>query len=345
MKIKNFLIGENKPCFIIAEAGVNHNGSVETAKKLIDAAVSSNANAIKFQTFKSEDVVSKNVDIAEYAKKNIKKNIKQIDMIKKYELKYDDFVSLKNYCDKKNMVFLSTPHSFDAIDFLDDLIPAYKFSSGDLTNIPSLVYAAKKRKPMILGTGMSTLKEVKFAVDSIKKTGNKNIVVLHCTTNYPCPIDEVNLNAMLTMKKKLDCMVGYSDHTLSLTVPVMARSLGAVIIEKHLTLNRYSHGPDHKASLEPDEFKLMVDEIRKAEKALGSDKKNPTLSEKKIIKYSRKSIVAKKMIKKDEIIKNDMLAIKRPGNGLSPSLIEKVIGKKAKRDIEQDELISWSNLK
>ncbi|MEF8847733.1 MAG: N-acetylneuraminate synthase [Candidatus Thermoplasmatota archaeon] len=332
-------IGKNHPCFVIAEAGVNHNGKLNLAKKLVDVAVDAGADAVKFQTFRSEGVVTDKADTASYVKKNIGKNIKQIEMIKNLELKYDEFRELKNYCDNKNIIFLSTPHSFDAIDFLDDLVPAFKFGSSDLTNIPTIKHAAKKGKPIILGTGMATLQEVKDAISSIKKTGNDNIIVLHCTTNYPCPFEEVNMNAMITMQKKLDCLVGYSDHTMGISVPVMAATLGAVVIEKHFTIDRNLSGPDHNASLEPTELKNMVTEIRNVEKALGRSEKKPTDSEKEIMNVARKSIVAKKDIKKGEIIRRKLLCIKRPGIGLHPKEINNILGKKTRKDIKKDELI------
>ncbi len=339
IKIGNKFVGEKQPCFIIAEAGVNHNGSLKLAKKLIDKAVEAGANAVKFQTFKSEELTTSNADIAKYAKENIGKKIKQIDLIKILELKYDDFITLKKYCDKKKIIFLSSPHSFDAIDFLEKLVPAYKFGSGDLTNIPSLRYAAKKGKPIILGTGMSTLKEVKQSINVVKSQANKKIVLLHCTTNYPCSLDEVNLNAMKTIKEKTGCLVGYSDHTQGTLVPIMAVAMGACIIEKHFTLNKKMKGPDHKASMEPDELKQMVIDIRNAEKALGSPDKKPTSSEKDIMKLVRKSIVAKKDIKKGKIITKDMLSIKRPGTGLDPVYIDNIIGKKTKCNISKDEVL------
>lgn len=345
MKIKNYEIGEKNPCFIIAEAGVNHSGDISLAKKLVDVAVDAGSDAVKFQTFKSEGVVTKQAGTADYARKNIGKNIKQIDLIKKYELKYNDFKILKGYCDKKNIIFLSTPHSFDAIDFLEHLVPAYKFGSGDLTNIPTLKYAAKKGKPMILGTGMSTLDEIKTAIKAIKREGNNNIIALHCTTNYPCSFEEVNLNAMLTMKEKLDCLVGYSDHTLGITVPMIAVALGAVLIEKHFTIDRKLPGPDHKASLEPNELKEMIEEIRNIEKIFGSFEKKPTKSEEEIMKIVRKSLVAKKDIEKGSIIKKEMIDIKRPGSGIKPSEINQILGKKAKKRILKDEIIQKNMVK
>jgi len=339
IKIGKKIIGKDKPCFIIAEAGVNHNGDKKIAKKLIDAAKDSGADAVKFQTFKTEGVVTRKTGIASYAKKNIGKDISQFDMIKKYEIDYKIFVELKNYCDSKNIIFLSTPHSYDAIEFLDKIIPAYKIGSGDLTNIPVLKEIAKKGKPIFLGTGMSTLKEVKFAIDSIKSEGNNQIVAMHCTTNYPCKHKEVNLRAIKTMQQELDCLIGFSDHTIDLYASVMAASLGAVLIERHMTLDKNLKGPDHKASLEPHQLKDMISQIRICENILGSYKKEPTKSEKDIMDFVRKSIVAQMDIKKGVTITKDMIAIKRPGIGISPSKINEIIGKTAKQTIEKDELI------
>ena len=340
IKINNRLIGTGEPCFIIAEAGINHNGDIQLAKKLVDVAKKANVDAIKFQTYKSEEVAIKDIGLADYAKKNIKKNLSQLDMIKLYELQYDDFIVLKEYCDKKKIIFLSTPHSFDAIDFLEKIVPAYKFGSGDITNIPALKYAAKKGKPIILGTGMSILKEVKSAIKAIISEGNNQIIVLHCTTNYPCPFEEVNLKAMVTMQWNLNCIVGYSDHTLGIIVPIMAVALGASVIEKHFTMDRNLPGPDHKASLEPEKLQQMVESIRNVEKALGSDKKKPTISEKEIMRLVRKSIVSKQEIDKGTILKREMLTIKRPGTGMQSIEIEKLIGKKTKRQIFRDEIFS-----
>jgi N,N'-diacetyllegionaminate synthase len=332
-------IGEKQPCFLIAEAGVNHNGQLSIAKKLVDAAVSAGVDAVKFQTFKAEGVVTDDIGIASYAKKNIGKNLTQLEMIKQYELSYDGFKELKKYCDKKKILFLSTPHSFDAIDFLEDLIPAYKFGSGDLTNTPALRYASRKHKPIFLGTGMATLREVRTAIRTIHAAGNHQVIALHCTTNYPCPLTEVNLRAMLTMQNTLNCLVGYSDHTMGITVPIMAATLGAVVIEKHFTLDKAMSGPDHKASLEPDELTQMVTAIRNVEVTLGSYAKKPTRSEKEIMRLVRKSIVANQNIKKGAVIRENMLDIKRPGTGLSPIHIQQILGKKTKKPIIKDEFI------
>jgi N-acetylneuraminate synthase/N,N'-diacetyllegionaminate synthase len=262
-------------------------------------------------------------------------------MLKNLELTYNNFRILKTYCDKKQIIFLSTPHSYSAIDFLEDLVPAYKIGSGDITNIPTLKHVAKKGKPIILGTGMSTLIEVKHAIEVIKSEGNKQIIALHCTTNYPCPIEQVNLNAMITMKNKLDCIVGYSDHTLGIIVPIIATAIGANVIEKHFTIDKNLPGPDHKASLNPDELITMISRIRETEKILGCFDKKPTIDEEKIKKIIRKSLVGKKDIKKGTIISRDAIDIKRPGTGIIPADIDKIIGKKAKINIRKDEVINY----
>lgn len=345
MKIGNKLIKEEGPCFIIAEAGVNHNGSLKLAKKLIDAAQNAGADAIKFQTFKTENLVTEGTEMADYQKKNLNKKSSQYRMLKKLELKYEDFIELKKYCDKKNILFLSTPHTEDAIDFLYSLVPAYKIASGDLTNLPFLEKIAKKKKPIILSTGMATLDEVREAVTAIKKTGNNKIIVLHCTTNYPCPLEEVNLKAMLTLKKEFNLLVGYSDHTLGIMVSVIAVALGARVIEKHFTLDKNLTGPDHKASLEPKELEAMTKMIRAIEQVLGSGIKKPTKSEEKTKKIARKSIAAAKNIKKGTKITEDMLTIKRPGTGIKPKYLDKIIGRIAKENIKEDSLIKLKDLK
>jgi N-acetylneuraminate synthase/N,N'-diacetyllegionaminate synthase len=344
IRIADKTIGYNKPIFIVAEAGINHNGSLKNAKKLVDIALESGADAVKFQTYKAENVVTSNLELLEYQRDDISKNIKQIDIIKKYELKYEDFKKIKKYCDNKNIIFLSTPHSFDAIDFLEELVPAYKIGSGDLTNISFLRHVARKNKPVILGTGMATLKEVKKAVEIIKCEKNYKIIVLHCTTNYPTKFEEVNLRMMITMQKHLKCLVGYSDHTLGITVPIAAAALGARVIEKHFTIDKKLSGPDHKASLEPDELAKMIREIRNTEKILGKSEKKPTKTEKKIMKFVRKSIVASQDIDRGAIITKEMITIKRPATGIPPTDFDKIIGKRAKNKILKDQIIKKSML-
>jgi len=345
IKIGNKIIGEGEPCFIIAEAGVNHNGDFRLAKKLINVAKQAGADAVKFQTFKAENVVTETAGMAEYQKENIGSKKSQLSMIKELELSYKDFIKLKKYCDEKKIIFLSTPHSEDAIDFLEPIVPAYKIGSGDLTNLPFLGKIAKKQKPIILSTGMANLSEVREAISTIKKQENKKIILLHCTTNYPCPLKEVNLKAMLTLKKEFDLPVGYSDHTLGITVPIMAVAMEAKVIEKHFTLNKNLPGPDHKASLEPRELEEMVKLIREAEKVLGSGIKKPTKSEEKIKKIVRKSIIAKTNIPKGRKLTKEMLVIKRPGTGIEPKYINKIVGKVAKKEIKKDNLIKFEDLK
>jgi N,N'-diacetyllegionaminate synthase len=348
IKIRDRLIGEKQPCFVIAEAGVNHNGSLRLAKKLVDVAEIAGADAVKFQTFKAEKLVTKEGKMAEYQKKNIGREESQLEMLKKLELDYSDFIKLKKYCDKKRIIFLSTPHTSDAVGFLESLVPAYKIGSGDLTNIPFLKKVAHKQKPIILSTGMSTLKEIKDAVKSIKRINNK-LILLHCTTSYPCPRSDVNLRVMETLRQEFKLPVGYSDHSLGIDVALMAVKLGAVILEKHFTLDRKIEGPDHKASLDPDELKKMVRRIRigdypKFNKVvLGRKEKKPTKNELKIAKLARKSITAKQDISKGTIITKGMLEIKRPATGIQPKYLEKVIGKTTRKNIKKDTLIKFDD--
>ncbi|MBW1726254.1 MAG: N-acetylneuraminate synthase [Deltaproteobacteria bacterium] len=339
IRIGSSEIGVGNPCFIIAEAGVNHNGDINLAKKLIDVASNAKANAIKFQTFVSEDLVAKDVEIVGYQKENIGKTISQLEMLKNLELSLDEFRELKNYCDEKKIIFLSTLHTYSGIlEFMDALLPAYKIGSGDLTNFVFLEKLAKRKKPMILGTGMATLEEVMEACELIKRY-HENIIMLHATTNYPCPLEEVNLNAMKTMQEKLDCLVGYSDHTEGITVPIMAVAMGAVVIEKHFTFDKNLPGPDHKASLDPQELTKMIAEVRRAERALGSHEKIPVPSEIEIMKAVRKSVVARVDIEKGMVLREEMLAIKRPATGISPKKFYSLIGKRLNRSIKKDQII------
>jgi len=340
IKIGDNIIGDNKPVFIIAEAGVNHNGSIELAKELIDVAKDANANAIKFQTFRTEEIITKYADKADY-QKEMTGDGSQFEMVKKLELGQDDFRELAEYAKKHDIMFLSTPFDEKSSDLLNDLkIPAFKISSGDITNHPLLAYVAKKGKPMIISTGMSTREEVREAVITIENAGNNDIVLLHCTSNYPARYDDCNLKAMLTLKKEFNLLVGYSDHTLGIIVPLAAVSMGACIIEKHITVDKNLPGPDHNASLLPEELKEMVLQIKVIEKVLGSEEKNPVFRELKFQKVVRKSIVAKGPISKGTIISNKMIAIKRPGTGLAPKFINDIIGKVAVTNIKKDEQIT-----
>ena len=325
--------------FIIAEAGVNHNGSIDLAYKLVDAAKAAGVDCIKFQTFKSEKLVARSAQKAEYQKATTGDSSQQ-DMLKKLELSYDEFVDLKKYCDKQGICFLSTPFDFESIDFLNSIdMPFWKIPSGEITNLPYLLALAETGKPVIMSTGMCEMQEIEDAVKVLRNKGVSDIKLLHCNTEYPTPFEDVNLRAMNTMREAFGVEVGYSDHTKGIEVPVAAVALGATVIEKHFTLDRNMEGPDHKASLEPDELAEMVRSIRHIEIALGSGKKEPSPSEKKNISVARKSIVAKKAIKKGELFSDANITVKRPGTGISPMKWFDVIGKYAKCDFEEDELI------
>ena len=326
--------------FIIAEAGVNHNGSLELAKKLVDAAKDAGADSVKFQTFISENLVTKNAYKAEYQEKAAKVQESQFEMLKKLELSFDDFIELNDYCMSKNIEFMSTAFDLETIKFLSNLeMPRWKVPSGEITNLPYLIEVAKQKRHVVLSTGMCTLSEVRCAIDTLKENDIVDLTVLHCTTDYPTPYSDVNLKAMLTIKEEFDVKVGYSDHTVGIEVPIAAVALGATIIEKHFTLDRNMEGPDHKASLEPHELKDMVNSIRNIELALGNGIKQPSKQELNNMVIARKSIVAKKPIKSGELFSEDNLTVKRPGNGISPMHWFDVIGEKAKRDFTEDELI------
>lgn len=340
ISIKNRLIGFKNPCFIIAEAGVNHNGDIRIAKKLIEEAKKAGANAIKFQTFKTEELVTKGTRMAAYQKKNLKtENKEQYAMLKRLELSHENFIELEKHCEKTGIMFLSTAHTESEIAFLDSLVSAHKIASGDLTNIPFLKRIACANKPVILSTGMGTMEEVKEAIRAIKSRHNKKIVILHCTTNYPCPLEEVNLRAMLSIQAETGQQIGYSDHTEGIGVSILAVAMGAKVIEKHFTLDKTMLGPDHKASLEPHEFNELTEKIRETEKILGSPIKTPTNSEKEISAIARKSIAVKIDIPKGTKITANMLIAKRPGTGIAPKYISKIVGRKAKKDILADTLI------
>lgn len=326
--------------YIIAEAGVNHNGSLELAKNLVDKAKEAGADCIKFQTFIASQIVSKNAVKADYQKKQTAKSESQHEMLKKLELSFDDFIELNNYCKEIGIEFLSTAFDFESIDFLNQLgMQVWKIPSGEITNLPYLIKIAKLNKKVILSTGMSTMREIEDAVNILKDHGASELIILHCTTEYPTPYEDVNLNAMLAIKEKFGYEVGYSDHTMGIEVPIAAVALGAKVIEKHFTLDRTMDGPDHKASLEPSELKTMVDAIRNIELSMGTGIKEPADSEKKNIAIARKSIVANRSIKKGEILTEQNLTVKRPGDGISPMKWYEIIGTKAIRDFEEDELI------
>jgi N,N'-diacetyllegionaminate synthase len=337
---------ENK-VMIIAEAGVNHNGSIELAKQLVDVAADAGVDYVKFQTFKAEKIASKSAEKAQYQKNTTDNSESQLSMLKKLELSHDDHLVLIDYCKSKNISFLSTPFDLDSIDLLKQLgISLGKIPSGEITNLPYLKKMAAGFDELILSTGMADMKEIEEAIDLITSTGfsKDKLVVLHCTTEYPTPFEEVNLTAMNSIQKAFGVRVGYSDHTKGIEVPIAAVALGAVIIEKHFTLDRNMEGPDHKASLEPGELKAMVSSIRNIENALGDGVKRATPSEVKNKAIARKSIVAARDIKAGEMISEKDIDIKRPGNGISPMRINEVIGKKALGDISEDALIDFSFL-
>ena len=328
--------------FIIAEAGVNHNGSVELAKKLIDIAIKSGADAVKFQTFKAENFVSKNASKADYQKHTTKKSESQFEMIKKLELNVDAHIELIEYCNNKNIMFLSSPFDLDSIDLLNELgLGIFKIPSGEITNLPYLRHIGSLGKKVILSTGMSTLDEVGEALSILIKAGTnkEDITVLHANTMYPTPIIDVNLKAMLTIQKEFDVAVGYSDHTLGIEVGIAAVAIGASVIEKHFTLDKDMDGPDHKTSLKPKELKGMVLAIRNIEKALGSNEKKPSPSESVNIEVVRKSIVASQNIRKGDLLTDTNMTIKRPGNGISPMQWDETVGVVAFKDYNTDELI------
>lgn len=343
--IENIAFGDKKQCFIIAEAGVNHNGDINIARKLVDAAMEAGADAVKFQSFKAENLVTKKAPKADYQKETTG-NGNQYEMLKKLELSYGDHVLLKKYCEDKGIMFISTPFDFESVDLLEKLnIPLYKISSGDLTNVPLLKYIAKLNKSMIVSTGMANLGEVEVAVEAIKNAGNNKVTLLHCTSNYPTEYEDVNLNAMITLKNAFNLPIGYSDHTVGVEVPIAAVAMGAKVIEKHFTLDKEMDGPDHKASLNPEELRRMVLSIRNIEKAFGDGIKKCNKSEENTKEVVRKSIVAKSNIRKGEVISHENISFKRPGNGISPIFMDEIIGKVAIEDIDVETLITFSNIK
>lgn len=328
--------------FIIAEAGVNHNGSLEIAKALIDVAAQSGADAVKFQTFKADKLVSKTAQKASYQKQTTDADESQYAMIKKLELDEKAHHELIEYCAQKNILFLSTPFDHESIDLLADLgMEIFKIPSGEITNLPYLRHIGSLQKEVILSTGMATLDEIDAALHVLTTAGTakERISVLHATTEYPCPMDEVNLRAMQTIRDTFDIRVGYSDHTRGIEVPIAAAAMGAGVIEKHFTLDREMEGPDHKASLEPDELIAMVHAIRNIEKALGDGIKRPSSSELKNIPIARKSIVASRAITKGERLSEENITIKRPGSGISPMCYDEIIGTVASKNYDEDEAI------
>ena len=328
--------------FVIAEAGVNHNGDIEIAKQLIDAASEAGADAVKFQTFQADSLVCRTAKKAEYQLETTDRTETQYDMLKKLELTPQMHLELIEHCLKRNIMFLSTPFDLESIKLLSELgMQIYKIPSGEITNLPYLREIAKQQKKIILSTGMSSMDEVKAAVNVLKNNGTEELTLLHCNTQYPTPISDVNLLAMVKMREETGLPVGYSDHTQGIEVPIAAAALGAEVIEKHFTLDRKMEGPDHKASLEPQELMQMVVGIRKIESALGSKIKQVSESEMPNVAIVRKSIVAAANIKRGEKYTEKNLTTKRPATGISPMLWDEVIGKTADRDYKVDEIIGF----
>ncbi|WP_370776794.1 N-acetylneuraminate synthase [Roseburia sp.] len=324
--------------FIIAEAGVNHNGSLELAYKLVDAAKEANADCVKFQTYITENDTAVNCEKAEYQKTEQQES--QYELLKKLELSFDDFRKIQEYCKKKGIMFLSTPFDIESLKFLEEIhMPIWKIASSEVENFQLLREMAKTHKPIILSTGMCTIEEISNAVDVLKKYGAGEIRILHCNTQYPTPMEDVNLKAMYELKSMFQCDIGYSDHTQGIEVPIAAVAMGATIIEKHFTLDRNMEGPDHVASLNPLELKEMVQAIRNIEKAIGTGKKVPSNSEKENRIAARKSIFARCEIKKGQKFTEENIIAKRPGGGVNPMRWEEVIGTCAVRNFKRDEMI------
>lgn len=327
---------------IIAEAGINHNGSIKKAKSLIDVASEAGADFVKFQTFKAKDLLIRKAEKAPYQKILTDKEETQYEMLRKLELDEPTHKELMIYCKKKGIGFLSSAFSHESIDFLDDLgIEMYKIPSGEITNLPYLRHISLKKKPLIISTGMADLEEISNAIEILTNSGTKKeqITILQCNSEYPTPVEDVNLKAMLTIRDEFEVDVGYSDHTLGIEIPIAAAALGAKIIEKHFTLDRSLSGPDHLSSLEPEELVAMVAAIRKIGKAMGTGVKSPSNSEKKNIRIVRKSIVTKRSVKKGELFSAENITVKRPGTGISPMEWDKIIGKKSKFNFKSGDFV------
>lgn len=345
IEISGRLVGPGRPCFIIAEAGVNHNGSLEMARQLVDVAVQAGADAIKFQTFKAEKVISSQAPKAVYQLQTTDTSESQLDMVRHLELSFDAFRELYAYCQEKDILFMSTPFDEESVDFLVDLgVTVFKIPSGEITNLPFLTYVASKGKPMIVSTGMSYLGEVDTAVRSIEKTGNRDLVLLHCVSNYPADPADVNLYAMQTMSKAFNVPVGYSDHTLGIEVSLAAVALGACVIEKHFTLDCSLPGPDHQASLEPEYLITLVQGIRAVEASLGHGRKEPAKIESNTLAVARRSLVAAQDIQTGTVLTDNMVSTMRPGTGLPPAMRPYLIGRTVRTPIPAGALFTLEML-
>lgn len=344
IKIGDRLVGEGEPCFIIAEAGSNHDGKLEQARQLIDVAEEAGADAVKFQTYSAEKLYSRKTPIMEYLKGNklVKKDESVWDLIKKIEMSRRWHKPLADYCKEKGIIFLSTPFDLKAVDELEEVgMMAYKIASFEITHLPLLEYVAKKEKPIVLSTGMADLSDIELALDTIYKQANRYVILLHCAVGYPPKYDNLNLRAMQTMRQAFQLPVGFSDHALGITSSIAAVALGACVIEKHFTLDRKLKGPDHPFALEPDELKDMVQAIRDTEASLGSSIKKHTFAEKEMYRLARRSLVATRNIPKGTVITKEMIDVKRPGYGIHPKMMNVVIGRMAKVDLEEDDILTW----
>ncbi len=326
--------------FIIAEAGVNHGGDLDLAKKMVDAAENAGADAVKFQTFIAEEGISAKAAKAAYQMEATGREGSQLEMVKALELSFSDFLEIQAHCRRRGILFLSTPFDLPSIDFLSGLgMPFWKIPSGEITHLPYLIRIAQTGKPVVMSTGMATMEEVLWAVEVLTANGAGPITLLHCNTEYPTPFADVNLRAMETLRRETGLPVGYSDHTVGVEASVAAVAMGAVIIEKHFTLDKSQAGPDHRASLDPAELKSLVLAVRHVEQALGTGDKSPSASELKNREVARKSLVARKEIRRGTVFTEENIAVKRPGTGISPARWFEVIGREAKRDFKEDELI------
>ena len=345
MRIADRTIGAGNPCFIIAEAGVNHNGSLERALELIDCAAEAGADAVKFQTFKAGRLVTPQADQANYQRENMGQEISQLQMLTSLELSWEDHLALVQRCQKRGILFLSTPFDHKSAELLDKLdVPALKVASGEITNLPLLTQLANLDRPMIVSTGMCQLGEVEQAVKTIQDTGNDNFAILHCVSDYPADPKEVNLRAMQTLRSAFGKPVGFSDHTLGTEIGIASAALGACILEKHFTLDRTLPGPDHCASLEPDELVQLVRGIRSVESALGDGRKAPSHSEKNTAEVARKSLVTSTNIPAGTLLTTELIDIKRPGTGLPPALKPQLLNRRAVKDLSRGHLLSWEDV-
>jgi N-acetylneuraminate synthase len=346
VEIAGAKVGPGQPCFIVAEAGVNHNGSLELARQLVEVAAKAGANAVKFQTFKAERVATPNATKADYQLRTTESRESQLEMLRRLELSHEAHRELMDLCRRQGILFMSTPFDEESADFLAELgVAAFKIPSGEVTNLPLLAHVARKGRPVIVSTGMCHLTEVGETVRVIRDAGNDRIVLLHCVSNYPADPKDANLRAMFTMAEAFRTLVGYSDHTAGIEVTLAAVALGACVIEKHFTLSRGLSGPDHQAALEPDELMALVQGIRTVEAALGHGRKEPAPSEANTAAVARRSLVAARDIPMGRALTPDLIVIKRPGTGLPPSWMGQVVGRIAVRDIPANTLLTLEMLK